>query len=233
MPYRHLLRILYPDVCPLCRTQRPTEDTGVCRECHRELRYVHDPVCRSCGGPLLTDHAVCRECDSDPRPWTHAATGFCFEGLARNGIHRFKYSGDVSIVPLLAAQAWRSWQRLYPDLQIDFLAPVPLHWMRRLTRGYNQAELACIEINRLANIPVVNALKRCRWTSPQASLSKARRKKNLSKAFLVCDPDEIRDKHILLVDDVMTTGATLAECSKLLLKQGAATVHVLTLARRM
>ncbi len=226
------LSLLYPNVCPICTQRRPEAETGYCRTCRRALEFVPGTACSRCGGLLNTEHAECRECRDNPRRWQRAASAFVFEGLARSCIHRFKYHGDTVLAPLLARCGWQTWTKRHPDAAVDCLVPVPLHWFRRFTRGYNQAALICEELQQLSGLPILPVIKRQRWTSPQATLNRSHRQRNLRRAFTVIDPDAVAAKEVLLVDDVMTTGATLHECTKQLLKTRVKAVHVLTIARR-
>lgn len=233
MKLSQLYRMVYPDICCICQAYPPEGDTRVCRRCRQGLPYIYEPICRSCGGPLASDFSLCHECDNNPRIWEHAATAFRFDGLARQCVHRLKYNGDIALTPFLAQSAWQAWHKLYPDVALDYICPVPLHWWRKFRRGYNQAEMLCLELARQSDIPHLPLLQRHRPTQPQANLSRARRLRNLSKAFRVRPKYDLKGKEILLVDDVMTTGSTLAECCKSLLKGGAAKVHILTIARRV
>ncbi len=226
------LQLIYPPVCPVCRLGPPAAETPICAACRELINYIPGPVCAGCGGGLDTPYSQCRECQDNPRVWQRAAAALIFDGLARQCIHRFKYSGDTSLTPFLAAEAWRAWQRNCPDVRPDFLAPVPLHWLRRLLRGYNQAELICGELSRLSSLPIRPVLQRYRWTSPQASLSRTKRRENLRKAFRLRNGIKLEGKEILLVDDVMTTGSTLEECTRQLLRADAKAVHILIVARR-
>jgi len=228
---RATLGLAFPPLCPVCRA-RAAALGRVCADCQARLEYIPAPACRRCGGRLDTPHAECRECADNPRRWDRAAAGLVFAGLARACIHRLKYQGDVPLVRPLAGAAWAAWQRVHPDVRVDVIVPVPLHWRRALRRGYNQAELLAAEVRRHSGWPLVRALRRCRATPPQARLSRAARRLNPRHAFAVRHPAAIRERTVLLVDDVLTTGATLDECARQLLAAGAAAVHVLTIARR-
>jgi ComF family protein len=115
---------------------------------------------------------------------------------------------------------------------VDLIIPVPLHWRRLLMRRFNQSALLGFSLSRSLAVPCVpTALKRTRYTTPQMRLPRAQRLKNVRNAFAVPDAGLIADKHVLLVDDVVTTGATVAACAATLKKAGAASVHVLALAR--
>lgn len=115
--------------------------------------------------------------------------------------------------------------------RFDFLTPMPLHWTRAWTRGYNQAALLAAEISRGTGIPVLHAARRIRRTAAQAGLTRACLRDNVASAFAARKKDEIGGKRILLVDDVMTTGATAAACARVLKRAGADYVALITLAR--
>ena len=227
-----LLKYILPDICPLCRRQ-PPGDRGICDTCCHDIAFITGTVCPKCGGPLLTNYSLCRECSDSPRIWWNAAaSAFRFEGKARSLVHQFKYRGDVATVPFIAESCLTAWNDRCKDIHIDCLTPVPLHWFRQLARGYNQSEMICDELSQKLGVPKLGLLRRTRWTPPQAQLSRSQRKRNLGNAFAVRDASLLRGKSILLVDDVMTTGTTLNECARKLVKAGAKEVNVLTIARR-
>jgi ComF family protein len=144
-------------------------------------------------------------------------------------IQRFKYHGDIK----LAAPLGRFWEKIdFEDLFFEAIVPVPLHPTRLRERGFNQALLLGRILGKIHDKRVlVTPLKRIRNTLPQVQLDHGERAKNVREAFAVMDPKKIKDRHLLLVDDVFTTGATVNECAKVLKKSGAKTVSVLTLAR--
>jgi ComF family protein len=117
------------------------------------------------------------------------------------------------------------------DDRYDVIVPVPLHWHRRWSRGFNQAELLAHEVSRHRRIPVLKALRRSKATLNQAGLTSAGRRRNMAAAFQPCDGMDIRGKRILLIDDVFTTGATASACARALKKAGAGNVTLLTIAR--
>jgi ComF family protein len=122
---------------------------------------------------------------------------------------------------------WREHGRNQPDM----IVPVPLHWSRQYKRGYNQAELLSLAVARVLDVPVVRALRRCRRTVQQATLDAQARQRNLSGVFTLKKKETVADRHILVVDDVLTTGATLAHATQVINDAGPATVSVLTAAR--
>jgi ComF family protein len=149
-----------------------------------------------------------------------------YEGALRKLIHVYKYQGVETLARPLADFLVAA---LPDDQPIDWIVPVPMHWWRKWKRGYNQSDLLAQELSRRTGIPVVNALRRVRRTPPQAGLSNHERRLNLRAAFSVTRSP--RARHVLLIDDVLTTGATASACGSVLKKAGAAGVNVLTLAR--
>ncbi|MBL8176342.1 MAG: ComF family protein [Bryobacterales bacterium] len=149
-----------------------------------------------------------------------------YEGPLRKLIHLFKYHGVVTLAGPLAGFLTTAEGR---ERAPDWIVPVPMHWWRELTRGYNQAEMLAREYSSRAGVPMVRALCRNRFTPPQAGLSDKDRRQNLRGAFRVTESPS--NRHVLLIDDVFTTGATASACASALKEAGAATVRVLTVAR--
>ncbi len=151
-----------------------------------------------------------------------------FEDELRELIHVFKYGR----VQTLAGPLGRLLALALPrEEQFDVIVPMPLHWMRRWTRGFNQSELLAREIAQRTALPVRNAMKRSKRTKPQAGLTNAKRRDNVRGAFRVKRPAAVRGLRVLLVDDVMTTGATASACARALKTAGAKRVALLTVAR--
>jgi ComF family protein len=151
-----------------------------------------------------------------------------FEEPLRELVHLFKYGG----VTALARPLGRLLRLAVPrDRGFDLIVPTPLHWRRRWTRGYNQAMLLARELAPALGLKPVNALRRTRATSTQAGLSRTARRANVAGAFVVRDPSRIHGRRVLLVDDVMTTGATLRACAAALKRAGARSVSIAVLAR--
>jgi len=151
-----------------------------------------------------------------------------FEGPLRELIHLFKYAGMKALAKPLGAQLAAALPR---DQRFDVVVPMPLHWKRRWQRGFNQSELLARFTARRCGVPMINAVRRVRATRNQAGLSNAKRRGNVSGAFGVAKPDAIAGRRVLLIDDVMTTGATASACARVLKRAGATSVAVLTLAR--
>jgi ComF family protein len=146
-------------------------------------------------------------------------------------VHAFKYQRQTSLAPFLAGAMADAWRRYGAVPAPDLLVPVPLHWLREFSRGYNQAGLLAQCLGRELRRPAISVLRRHRRTSQQARLHYEQRLKNISGAFTVKKPSIIAGKSLLLVDDVFTTGATLSAATTALLGAGAAAVYVVTAAR--
>lgn len=147
-------------------------------------------------------------------------------------IHRLKYGGKTALSGPLGALAKATFCQFWNAGSIDLLLPVPLHIKRLRQRGFNQAQLVNKKWAAREGIPLDGfILSRNRWTEPQTSLARAERRRNVRGAFSLRNPDKAKGQRILVVDDVFTTGATVNECARVLMKAGARWVDVLTLAR--
>jgi ComF family protein len=154
--------------------------------------------------------------------------------LAREAIHAFKFGGRRTLADPLGDLLAGLGLSALPGAAPDVLVPVPLHPCRARERGYNQALLLARRLERAWGVPVaVDALRRAVATQPQADLDAAARRRNVRDAFAVHSPELVAGRHVLLVDDVLTTGATAGECAMSLRRAGAATVGVLTVARAL
>ncbi len=207
------------------------------------------PVCPECLAKptALTAEFFCSDCRTafvNPAPLEPdgrcplcrlGLTGFdaaysfgSFEDELRELIHIFKYGR----VQTLARPLGRLLALALPrEEQFDVIVPMPLHWMRRWTRGFNQSALLAREIARRTALPVRNAVARRKRTTPQAGLTNAKRRDNVRGAFRVKRPAAVKGLRVLLVDDVMTTGATASACARALKKAGAKRIALLTVAR--
>lgn len=228
---RRLRELVFPAVCPVCRAACSEEMGEPCAACGEGLPELPAPRCPGCGGSRDGVLDLCGEClQTGPRSWDHAVSVFDFEGDIRDIIHRFKYQGQASLAPFLARRMRRNWEGFGKGLPLA-IVPVPLHWGKELVRGYNQAELLADGLGRGLGIPVRRLLRRGHWTRQQAKLTFADRQRNVRGVFQVRDRNRVTGADLLLVDDVMTTGATLGEAAAVLKKAGAARVSVITAAR--
>jgi ComF family protein len=192
-----------------------------------------DHFCSRCRTPFLSDrpldqYGVCRRCRTGLTGYDYAYSFGYYEGPLRKMIHHFKYAS----VEVLAEPLGRLMVQALPlDLQVDLIVPVPLHWRRRMWRGFNQCELLARPLESRLRVPVVHAIRKTRHTETQATSTPAERRSNLTGAFVLSRQGVVQGKRVLLVDDVLTTGATVMTCSTLLRRGGAKSVTVLTLAR--
>ena len=236
-----LLDWLYPPRCRHCRGRIAKDEDYFCHACREKIRLVSHPLCTACGRPFLDtsgeDH-LCGACLTRAPSFQEARAWACYPGEESEGhplreiVQRFKYGRKVSLgKPLgrLMARGCREFLAAHPA---DMVIPVPLHPRRLRWRGFNQAVILAREVGRLEKIPVDPfILLRSRETPPQTQLAEEERRKNMRAAFAVNPAKPIEGKTLLLVDDVYTSGATVNECSRTLLRAGAKEVYVLTLAR--
>ena len=213
------------------------DDTApyLCESCRKSFTPISSPFCSRCGLPFVSregeDHR-CSECLLDRRYFRKARAFGVYEGVLLEAIHLLKYGKKTSLSRPLSILAKNTFLQYWDARDIDLIIPVPLHIKRLRERGFNQAHLLLRTWARYEAIPLNGlTLTRTRWTEPQTSLSRAERRNNIKGAFSLRHAERIRDKRILLVDDVYTTGATVNECARVLLKARATFVDVLTLAR--
>lgn len=229
------LAVLYPAQCVGCG--EPVEDThGLCGRCWAETPFVTGHVCDKCGGPLPgeSDGAVdlCDECMTTGRPWSRGRAALAYDGQGRRFVLGIKYYDRLDLVP--AAATWLT-RAARPFLTRDLLVvPVPAHWTRVFRRRYNQAAELARGFARDAGLEVApTALIRPTRTPPQERMTREERFENLA-GKIVPHPkraDELRGRRVVLVDDVFTSGATLAACTEACFAAGASEVFVLVLAR--
>ena len=246
-----LVSAILAPACAVCEAVLDEPLSGcVCRICWTAIRPITPPVCDTCGhplarpfqspvpGPLPLDgrqsltpnpQSLCALCGRHRSTVTRARAVGEYDGALRDIIHALKYCGRRSLArPLAVLMRARGAELL---AEADCVVPVPLHWRREYSRGFNQARELC----RYLGLPVVEALIRTRHTRAQVELAADRRRPNVAAAFrlrrgLLSRP-RISEMKILLIDDVSTTGATLESCAEVLMTAGASEVHALTVAR--
>lgn len=200
-----------------------------------ELDFIADPICDACGFPFdfeVEKGSLCASCLDRSPPYETARAALKYNDSSRNMILRFKHADQTHNV--LAFMPWLQTAGREMLEEADMLIPVPLHRWRLMQRRYNQAAIIAQALGKKTHIPVmVNGFRRIRSTPSQGYLKSHERHKNVKRAFALDEKRmaEIKGKTIILIDDVHTTGATVKECTKALLKAGGAKVHVLTLAR--
>jgi len=227
-----LLEFFLPRMCLFCGVPvGEAAQVAVCPECEAQIKWVESPLCTCCGMVFANrDGAdrVCGSCQADPPPFARARAAALYDGPVAQAITRFKFSRQLAFLPVM-----QQWLKRPLCLELvaaaDLLTPVPLHPKRIKKRGFNQSLLLA---RAFPGAPVAReAVVRTRHTAPQVGLNPKQRQDNVKGAFSVTDPALIKGKHVLLVDDLYTTGATVKECARVLRRAGASRVEVLTVAR--
>ncbi len=206
----------------------------MCEACLREpAPLAADYFCTVCRTPFLNPFPLdesgrCGLCRLGLRGFDAAYCYGAYEGILRDLIHLYKYAGMRPLAGPLGEMLGAALPR---DERFDLVTAVPLHWRRRWSRGFNQSELLARAAARRLGLPLCRPVRRTRATSTQAGLSNSRRRQNVTGAFRVTAPGEVAGRRVLLVDDVMTTGATASACAAELKRAGARSVALLALAR--
>lgn len=235
----YLLNFLYPPRCAVCETALPIDTTRrVCAPCLGAVEPLRPPLCIICGASLdaSDEDGHCGHCRADPpafdsaRAITRYRSGTDGASTIAALLRRHKYGLDQSLGRALA-----EYLEVSPAIDAgayDVVIPVPLHRTRLRWRGFNQAALLGSALARRLNCSLdVATLARVRSTPPQTARDRAQRTRNVRNAFAVRRPSRVAGRRVLLVDDVMTTGATADECARMLRAAGARRIDVLTLAR--
>jgi len=235
-----VLDLLFPAICPVCQARSDDRrHRPFCAACWADLPLLTEPGCRVCGRHFvgLPAPLACDACRRQPPPVDRARAVAAYRDGMRAAIHALKYRGRTAVAAPLAALLADRGGRLLGDAvglppALDALVPVPLHPARLAERGFNQAALLAAPCAAAWGRPLLTrALVRVRPTRPQTDLDADARRENVAGAFAVRRPAEVAGRHLLLVDDVLTTGATVRAAARALRDAGAASVGVLVLAR--
>lgn len=226
--------LLYPATCVVCSANVERAEY-LCGDCQQRAPRIAAPLCAKCSEPFpgaITQTFSCANCEHRVLHFDCAVAAYRSRGLVRRLVHQFKYARQRHLRHPVA-----SWLRetlndsRLRDRHFDLIVPVPLHPARQRERGFNQAELLADLLAAWTNLPTRNALERIRYTTTQTAYDRAARMENLHGAFRLRKKRDVRGLHVLLIDDVLTTGSTLSECARVLRKAGAVSVHAATAAR--
>ena len=233
------LALFFPDVCQICRREKATaRESYLCHPCRSGvtgIRPVEPPFCNCCGLPFdgaITVEFECANCREQELHFRSARAAVEFSGVVKEAIHRYKYNHAMWFEPLLAGLLVDAAKPSLTSDQWDYIVPIPLHWRRLHTRTFNQSARISRQLSRATAIPLhLKLLKRTQPTHTQTRLSREERTENVKRAFSFISRERIDGSRIILVDDVLTTGATASACAKLLKQNGAELVDVWTVAR--
>ena len=227
------LDIALPTLCVSCR--EPVDGEGVCAECWSKLSFIEPPYCPRLGIPFVYDPGpdlLSMEAIANPPAYGRARAAVRYDDVARTLVHSLKYQDRTDLAPAMGRWMARAGQELLDEA--DVLVPVPLHWRRGWSRRYNQSGALARVISRQSGVKLASeALRRIRPTEQQIGLSRPQRAANVQGAFKVAPERsaEIAGRRVVLIDDVLTSGATTDACARALLRAKAAQVDVLVFAR--
>ena len=228
--------LIFPEgiTCNFCGDEVfHNESHSLCEKCIKELPFMPNNVCKICGGDLVADEKVCLFCKNSKRYFDIARAPFVYKDGVANAIKSFKYKNRrylaKTFAHFLAIEFYKN------DFKPDLIIPIPLHEKRYKKRGYNQSELLAVELSKIIDVKVdTKAFQKIKHTEFQTNLNYEERQENLKESFAVVDKDVLKNKSILLIDDVFTTGATLKTASKCLKTNGKVKkIFCLTVAHRI
>jgi ComF family protein len=230
---RAILDLALPPLCAVCR--QPVEGRGLCPACWSKLSFITRPYCERLGIPFVYDPGpgiLSMQAIADPPAYRRARAAVRFDEISRALVHALKYADRLDLAPMMGRWIAQAGRELLAEA--DALVPVPLHWRRLWARRFNQSAMLAAAISSQTGLPIAaGALKRVKPTAQQVGLSRTERTANVQGAFRV--PPEgraaVTGRRLVLVDDVLTSGATVDGCARALLRAGAANVDVLVFAR--
>jgi competence protein ComFC len=230
------LGFVYPEVCQICGRERATAPEGfVGPACWKHVRFVIPPFCSRCGLPSegdITTSFECANCRGADLHFRSARAAVVANDFMLDVVHRYKYSRALWFEPFLGELLTRAAVPVLRNEPCDLLVPVPLHPTKRREREFNQAERLAAWLSRATAIPVNNRLvRRVKPTLTQTALTRPQRAENMHGAFALRSRAELHGERVVLVDDVLTTGATTSACARILRSAGAGDVSVWTVAR--
>lgn len=229
------LHLLFPPRCPLCDEvlfhSLFAQGELVCQKCKDKPEYVKEPVCSRCGKPLEDEREeYCYDCGRKTCEFVQGKALWVYKGIVKDSLYRFKYHNRQEYAEYYSLELIRVYGEWLRRCDIQAVVPIPLSQRRLRQRGFNQAELIARKIGEKMNLPVrCNLLLRIRDTKAQKELNDAERKNNLKRAFKT-RTNKVQLDHILLIDDIYTTGSTMNEAAKELKQAGAEKIYCLSVS---
>ena len=231
--FRAALDLALPQLCPACR--ETVAGRGLCASCWSKLSFITRPYCERLGSPFVYDPGpgiLSMEAIADPPSYNRARAAVRFDEISRALVHSLKYGDRLDLAPMMGGWIAKAGAELLAEA--DALVPVPLHWRRLWARRFNQSAMLAATISAESGVPIAaGALKRVKATVQQVGLSRAERGDNIQGAFSVPEGGKVAvaGRRLILIDDVLTSGATVEGCARALIRAGAANVDVLVFAR--
>ena len=233
--FKNILNLLLPPRCCHCGKTVLSEHT-LCEKCFNQINFISAPYCKLCGMPFENEkdanlNLVCAACASKKKVTRMDRSAMFYDDFSKKLILDFKFYGRTQNAQILTKWLYAAGADIFLE-GVDLIMPVPLSYRRLLRRGYNQSAILARLLAKQTGVKVdVLNLKKTKHTPPQSLLAGNARLKNVKNAFRLQKEDKVRGKRVVLVDDVLTTGATLNECAAVLKKAGALSVDTLTIAR--
>ncbi len=233
--WTRFINFILPNRCLLCGRVINSKNS-VCVDCFEKITFITKPYCQHCGMPFIShieqgENLLCVNCLTHKDNFRLCRAAIEYDEFSKKLLLDFKFADHIENKKIFAQWMYIAGKDIF-TAGADMIIPVPLHYTRLLNRKYNQSAILARELSVLTGIKTeYDVLKKVRHTLPQAKCNRDERKRNVKGAFAVSAPEKIKGKRIILTDDIFTTGSTLKECAKVLLKAGAKSVDALTVAK--
>ncbi len=228
---KEMIGLIYPPFCEICAVRLAQTEYHICNQCLGKIKVNSPPFCKYCSRHLSYERTSCGECIGERSYLKEVWSWGIYRDVLKKCLHLFKYKKRPYLINLFRKGLLEFSERTFAIKNIDIIVPVPLYSAKLKERSFNQSEVIAKIFSRHYRLGLEDSLSKIKWTKPQNQLTKCERQKNIKNTFIVKDKKRICGKKVLLVDDIFTTGSTLNECAKILLKAGAEIVYGFALAR--
>lgn len=218
--------------CIVCDKElREKSRYGLCDECLKEMTFIKDDICKKCGRLHYNEADYCLTCKEHLRYFDFARSCVVYDERAKEIVRGLKFGRRKYFAKYVSNFLIDRYEECFADVVVDYIVPVPIMKKRQEERGYNQAEAIAQKFAEHYNLQIkTDVVEKIKQNEEQAKLTGKEREENVNGVYKVNKPNEVKDKTILIVDDVMTTGSTASELAKILIKAKAKNVYVLTFA---